>query len=400
MRAPARLGSGVVGLALTVLVACSAATLPTPAPTASVASSVATATLTPMPGAPDGGWVERAVPETTTTGGADLASTVDGQTRFIHIVYNVEEGLEGGWDASLYLRTQNEGQAWSERLLIEGVSPRIATAGPNVYLAFQAYRCGGAGLLRNRDHGRRNAWSALTCVTRSREMRPDSAMAIAATDTLVYLASVDVSTHRTGVRISRDHGTTWRQVDMGPARGDESGVVGPVEMAATGRLAAVLWSDRGTTFARSSVDAGAHWSAATTLSGGIRSASAGDSRLAFGGTDSDGSPRVLIWTEADGWRAVAVPGGASTVPIAQSSDVALGPGMSVAASYAGSCPADMAQLQGDTRWTASADGGLTWKELQPLPRCATDLAMVWADDGRAFLLFYGEDGSYVLAVHP
>src|SRR2546423_12460068 len=94
-------------------------------------------------------------------------------------------------------------------------------------------------------------------------------------------------------------------MDIGPARGDESGTVGPVSVAATGRLVAVAWSDRGATLARVSIDAGGHWGNPTPLLERASSAAAADSRLAFGGTSKDGAPAVSIWTESEAWRALA-----------------------------------------------------------------------------------------------
>src|SRR2546423_5266717 len=188
-------------------------------------------------------------------------------------------------------------------------------------------------------------------------------------------------------------------MDIGPARGDESGTVGPVSVAATGRLVAVAWSDRGATLARVSIDAGGHWGNPTPLLERASSAAAADSRLAFGGTSKDGAPAVSIWTESEAWRALAVPEARLAPSTYHGAAVALGPATSLAVTYLASCPAEETQPAGDTRWTNSPDGGVTWRALPPLPRCAGGSPILWRSDGRAFLLFYGDE-SYVLAVHP
>jgi hypothetical protein len=412
----ARAGAGcVVAAAVTVVIAaCSPNPTQSPPASASLASSVAAGTLvpsgspppsvpTPVPVASMGAWIVRPVLDYTTSGGADLASTVSGKTQFIHVVVsNLEEGMEGGFDASVYFRTRNAGLGWEDRLLIGGMSPRIAAAGANVYVAFEAYGCqGGAGVLRNSDHGRRGTWAPLTCVTRNQAMGSEDAPAIAATGSLVYVASIDEGTGRVAIGISRDRGRTWRRVDLGPARPDGSGIVGAVAVAATGRLAAVAWSDRGATFTRVSLDAGVHWGASSALPGRVASASARGSRLAFGGAADDGSSSVFMWAARDGWGEIAVPAIPPTSPAEpRTATVALGAGTSVAVTHAVCHSTDWAGVEGDTWWATSPDGGVTWKPLEPLPVCAGDAPIVWGADGRAFLLVPGEEEGYALAVHP
>jgi hypothetical protein len=413
MRARAGAGRAVAVAATVVMAACSPNPTQSPSATATVAPSVGAATLlpsgslppsfeTPVPVASMGAWVVRPVPEYTTSGGADLATSVDGKTQFIHVVVsNLEEGMEGGFDASVYFRTGNAGLGWDDRLLIGGMSPRIASAGPNVYVAFEAYGCrGGSGVLRNSDHGRRAAWAPLSCVTRNPVRGSEGAPAVAATGSLVYVASVDDVTGRVAVGISRDRGRTWRRVDLGPVRPDESGIVGPVQVAATGRFAAVAWSDRGGTFTRVSVDAGVHWGPSSSLPGGVASSSARGSRLAFGGAADDGSTAVFIWAQRDGWGEIAVPAIPPASPLEpRSATVALGPGTSVAVTHA-VCRSTQAGLEGDTWWATSPDGGVTWRPLEPLPVCAGTGPIAWGADGRAFLLVPGEEEGYALAVHP
>jgi hypothetical protein len=352
--------------------------------------SAPTPTATPVP-AP--AWAEHDLSAYTTAGGADLAATVDGETTFVHVVAsNLEEAWENGDDASVYLRTANEGRTWRKQLMLGGYSPRIATAGRRVYVAFAAYQCrSGIGVLRNRDHGRRGAWSDVTCLTR--EHGGLSSLAIAATGDLVYVASADEATGRVAVRISGDRGRIWKRVRLGVAHMNEDEVVGPVEVAASGSMAAVAWSDDGVVVARVSTDSGRHWrSLADVAAGSVHSASAHGSRVALAGFDSEGSPWIRAWTDAGDWRAIAIPdAGTRSMSDSWVAEVALGPGAGTAlVTCAG----------GDAYWAISADGGATWEEPRRVRDCPDEMSVLWTADGRAFVIHSDGDEGYALAAGP
>jgi hypothetical protein len=339
-------------------------------------------------------WVEHDLDADTTAGGADLAATVDGETTFVHVVAsNLEEAWENGDDASVYLRTANEGRKWGKQLMIGGGSPRIATAGRRVYVAFAAYQCGGGiGVLRNGDHGLRRAWSDVTCLTR--DQGGMSSLAIAATRDRVYVASADDATGRVAVRVSDDRGRTWRRVRLGVAHINEDEEVGPVEVAANGSMAAVAWSDDGVVVARVSTDSGRHWRpVANVAPGSVHSASAHGSRVALAGFDGEGSPWVRVSTAAGDWRAIAIPeAGTRSMSDSWVAEVALGPGSGMAlVTCAG----------GDARWATSADDGATWEEPQRVRDCPDEMSMLWTADGRAVLLHSdGDEVQYALAAGP
>lgn len=427
MGAELRPGRSFVGLAVVaLLMGCSTNQSPIPSATASPAPSVAVAT--PGPGAPSPtpfascsptltrtptatraptepgpAWVEREVPEYTTDGGADLAMTVAGEDELIHVaVSNLEGAWNEGDDASVYLRTGNDGRTWSQRLLVGGMDPRLAAAGRNVYLAFEAFGCGqGVGFMRNADHGRRRAWSSLACLTRTQNYM--GSPAIAATGRLVYVASSNDETGRVAVHVSRDHGKTWTRVPLGSASDEDGYPGGAVAVAATGHLVAVAWEKRDVTYARVSVDAGRHWGPIGRLADGItKSASARGGRLAFSGAhgtcgeevDSGVAAWGRISADPGAWVDVPMPGVAGSCSGPGGGFMALGPNANLGVLY--HPDAD------DCAWTTSADDGATWGAPEVLPWCADELSIIWTADGRRFVLHNGGMDEYpvVLAVSP
>ena len=202
-------------------------------------------------------WVERDIPVFTTSGGADVDSTADGDTRYVHaVVSNIEEGWPLGDhadDASEYIRTRSDGRQWGNPLLIGGMVPRLAASGHHVYLTYEAYACGsGIAVRRNNDHGRRGAWSSVICLTRNAELDSMWGPDIAAAGRFVYVVSRSRPLHAAVVRVSRDHGRTWTHASLGHA-------TDTVSVAAAGHVAVVAWTDRGVSYARLSLDGGRHW---------------------------------------------------------------------------------------------------------------------------------------------
>jgi hypothetical protein len=342
-------------------------------------------------------WVARPVPEDTTHGGADVAGTIEGQSRFIHVVVsNLEEGWEDAADASVYTRTSSEGGRWEQRLLIGGMNPAIAAAGREVYLAFHAYGCdSGLGFLRNPDHGHLESWSAVSCLTKDSRF---TSAAIAASGSLVLVTSVDEQSAEVALWVSNDHGQTWAEGRLGSAGGTEPGSVGSVEVAATDHLAAVAWVDRGVTVARISQDAAGHWGNPTPIAdGAVRSASAQDSRVAFSGASiADGSPWGQIWTEGGDWRAMSLPSSGPrphSLPWTTYVILEPPPGVVVAA-HSDAEPCALV-------WWSSADDGATWEPRGTAPGCASDAAVLWTREQQAVLQYDEEQADgYVLWVSP
>lgn len=425
MGAELRPGRSFVGLAvIALLIACSTNQSPIPSATASPAPSVAVATPrsgapsptpiaspspTPTPTAtrapiePGQAWVEREVPEYTTEGGADLAVTVEGEDEFIHVaVSNLEGAWNEGGDASVYLRTRNDGRTWSQRLMVGGMDPRLAAAGRNVYLAVEAYRCGeGVGFMRNADHGRRGAWFTLACLTRAQNYM--GSPAIAATGRLVYVASSNDETGRVAVHVSRDRGRTWTRVPLGSASDEDGYPGGDVVVAATGHRVVVAWEKRDVTYARVSEDAGRHWGPTGRVADGMtHSASARGGRLALSGAHwtcgAEVDPGVATWGRISGdpgaWVAVPMPGAVRSCSGHGGGFLELGPNANLGVLYYPDAD--------DCAWTTSADDGATWGAPEVLPWCADELSIIWTADGRRFVLHNGgkDEYPYVLAVSP
>lgn len=346
-------------------------------------------------------WVVRsAVPETTDIGPADLAATVAGDTEYIHTVTPVEELLDGA-DGAVYWRSGDGGRQWRQRFEMGGWSPQLAAAGRQVYIAYQDYGCVGIGVRRNSEHGRRRAWSGPTCLARTAQLA--GSPEVAAADRFVYVASAGDARGRVAVHVSRDRGRTWSRVPLGSSR-DESGEAdGSVAVAATGRLAAVAWTDRNVSYVRISEDGGRRWSSPVRLSDGrVTSAAARDGRLAVSGLGDDGVPWVRLRAEDGTWRSITLPStrdGPPEVPCYGESWVVLGPAGGVAVPYA-DCRWD-GLVGGDdlrNRWVTTTDDGATWSTPDPLPGDVDEsIPIVWARDGRAYMLFYG-DQQYMLAV--
>ena len=340
-------------------------------------------------------WETRGLGENTTVGGGDLARTTDQDVEYLHaVVSNIEEAFDGGWDGSVYLRSQNGGQAWRERLLIKGISPRIAGAGSTVFVAFEGYECGGgAAVLRNTDHGKARSWSRVACVTKRQTLATEYAPSIAATDGTVAVAWIDERTGDATAAVSWDDGKSWTAHRLGRARGDESGIVGPVEVAADGTILAVVWFDRGDTVARVSVDSGRTWGTPETIArGGVASASAAGGLVAFMGSDSDQSSWIEVWSRSRGWSSFPVPATEGTSIRDQAMALGTDRSLGVASSV---CNAD--RNAGETQSFISKDPGTTWIPQTPLSECATEPVMLRPPDGRILLLYY-DDAGYTLAV--
>ena len=339
-------------------------------------------------------WARRPVPEYTTAGGADVAVTTDGTTRYAHVVVsNLEEAWVNGDDASVYLRTRTDGRTWNQRLMVGGYDPRIAAGGRYVYLVFEAYRCGeGVGLMRNSDHGRRGAWSAVTCLTRTSNYM--GSPAIAAAGGLVYVASSNDATGRVEVHVSRDRGRTWSRTKLGAAVDREGSPGGQPIVVAAGRLAAIAWENGGATYVRVSKDGGRHWAKPIKLADGWpKSASARGTRLAFTGiagscdeSDAGGTAWGRLWDDSGSPVAVPITQTVRSCYVAWDARLVVGPDASLGVvSYtdANGCR---------TEWKTSRDGGASWSPPEPLPGCVSEpSSIVWGSDGALVLLAGGGD---------
>ena len=346
-------------------------------------------------------WTIRPVPEYTTSGGGAIARSVAGNADYLHVVAaNLEEAWVNYDDASVYLRTADEGLTWDQELMIGGAEPTVAAAGRHVYVAFQAYSCGGGvGVMRNGDHGRRAAWSTVSCLTRDRDINSMWAPAIAATGSLVYVTSIDPATGRAVVWSSRDHGRTWAKQRLGSS--DAEGW--PPNVAATGAIAAVAWTNDGVARVRMTLNEGRDWGSPTRLAtGSVTGTSAGGTRLAFSGidgacdgeADEGGIAWGKTWTDSGPWVDLKIPGPARSCMSSWGAAVVLGPGQELGlASY---LDAESDRMV----WRSSPDNGITWGSPEPFPGGGEKLSLVWSDNGRIFSFGAGRgDYTYGVAVH-
>ena len=370
----------------------------TQGPTTPAPSSFPSTSASPIPSQAASEWVVRDVPEYTTTGGADLTRTVDGSTGYVHVVVsNLEEAWEGFNDASVYLRTEDDGRTWSKRLLVGGMFPQLASSGRHVYLAYEAYACGGGiGVLRNDQHGLRRAWAPVSCVTPSGSVGSEGSPAIAASGKLVYVAASNDTNGRIVAHVSRDRGRTWSHVRLGSAHETDGFPGGLVKVAATRDLAAVAWTDRDRTLVRVSTDAGRHWGRTTLLAaGGVTAGSGAGPRLAFTGATRDGLPWLRVRRDDGTWERVALPGGRLGA-----GSVALGDAASI--TYA-ACGFELPDGSiGPSTWVTSSDGE-TGVSRGSLPQCDATDPMLLAVDGQSYLVAgaTGEDDyTYGLAASP
>jgi hypothetical protein len=344
-------------------------------------------------------WTSRGIPEFTTEGGAGIAGTIDGATRYTHVVVsNLEEACCGGLDASVYDRTADDGASWGQRLLLRGVEPTVAGADGHVYVALEAYECRlGLGILTNDVHGRRGRWSATNCLTTDGELDSEWAPAIAATGSSVYVAAIDARTKRARVWTSSDNGRSWTDSALGPARPDAAGCcLGPVRVGATSEHVLVAWSDQGRVVTRISDDGGRTWAETTKLASGRVSGAAGASgHLAVAGTGSDRTAWIRAWSQQGGWLTVPLPtdGPASETPTGAAVAMNLDPAGALTYFACWLVGTDSTELRLST---ASADG-LDWSTPEPAPGCAMQSLGV---EGRILQIAGpAEDGEgYTLAI--
>jgi hypothetical protein len=344
-------------------------------------------------------WTSRGIPEFTTEGGAGIAGTIDGATRYTHVVVsNLEEACCGGLDASVYDRTADDGASWGQRLLLRGIEPTVAAADGHVYVTLEAYECrSGIGILTNDAHGRRGRWSATNCLTTDGELDSEWAPAIAATGSSVYVAAIDARTKRARVWTSSDNGRSWTDSALGPARPDAAGCcLGPVRVGATSEHVLVAWSDEAKVVARISHDAGRSWEAATALAPGVVStAAAAGARLAVTGTRTDQGAWIRAWSQQGGWVTVPLPtdGPASETPTGAAVAMNLDPAGALTYFACWLVGTDGTELRLST---ASADG-LDWSTPEPAPGCAVE--SVGAEGRLLQIAGPAEDGEgYTLAI--
>lgn len=372
--------------------------LTAPSPTSTLAGPPTTsASRSAVPIGPSPAWVDRSLKEESGFV-AGLAATTQAGSLSFHALVSEEEVLDDGLDAEVYLRTRDEGRTWGERRLIRGTDSKIATAGQHVYVATYAYECGGVGVLRNNDDGRAAAWSVPSCLTRNRDLDSEWAPEITATASDVYVTSVDQETNDVAVWVSHDSARTWTRQVLGKASLDGC-CIGPLKVAATNDLVAVTWTDGGVTMTRISSDGGSEWGGVTRLSIGYpTSASARDSRLAFGGAGPTGSSWASILSEGQ-WESVEVPSPQMRSDIVpDASSIALGPEMRFGVLY---CESAASDGPNDPVWVAAVDGApdVNWGTPERLPGGCVDFpAVVWTDDGILATLIQGDEESPVLAV--
>lgn len=368
-----------------------------PSPSAADVSPSPAQTIVASPTPSPIAWTAVAIPEYTTVGGADIARGLDSGAEFIHVVVsNREDGWpvgEGILDASVYERSTDGGLTWGDELVMGGTSPQVAADGRNVIVTYLAYDCGsGIGVQRNRDGGASGAWSRVICLTRRPrwDFGSDVAPHIATGDGTVYVAAAESRAH-VAVWISRDRGRTWTKTILGD-RDAEADTDWPetIDVAATGDLVAVAWSDRrGGVLARASGDSGVTWTPSEPIGsrpGALVSASGSDHRLAFSG-GSGADTWIALWVEDGGWTSVSTanvaPAGPSVV-LRPDADVAL---------LDGYCRRDDAtDMATGSRWWASTDNGRTWASPVDVSGCLQEPHPIWTSDGRILLIEVLDDG--------
>ena len=420
MRGGSLLTASAVSIAL-VLGGCSATSpstsqptiAPTSAPTSSPQPALTTGpspTMTPQGSTSSSApvdWSKVDIPKGSTAGGADLARGIDGGTEYLHVVVsNVEDAWQtsqGPSDASAYLRSSDGGQTWSRSRLLGGGAPQVAADGHHVYLAYLAYQCGnGIGVQRNDNNGADGSWSQITCLTRTGTGGSETAPSMTAGTDAVYVVAPRDASH-INVWTSRDHGRTWTRSAIGgrAKQSDDNLWWNTIEVAASREFAATAWSDgRGNVLARTSTDAGRHWSSAERIGPGDVVSSAGsDTRLAFGGFGPAGS-WVALWKAGHGWTSIPAPEAAPFEPmdLGYGGIVALRPDRDVGLLY-DQCRWNGEGYDGNQRWATSTDNGATWGDIEQIARCGDLLPLTWTPDGRVLALGYGDEG-YRLSIGP
>jgi hypothetical protein len=354
------------------------------------------------------------VPGGDTGGGAGIALGAGGR---IHVVTsNVEEAWQVPpySDASTYASTRGRATRWRGSMLFGGIAPGVAAHGDAVWATYVAYACGGSpyerggiGVSRSPDGGR--TWFGPVCLTRDLRLDSSWGALVGAGAGAVHVAG-SPGKRQLGVWTSRDGGVTFQYAMLAERTRTRCCGDGGAAIAVAGRNAAIAWDAGGGRISvRRSDDAGRTWSRIRDLPLDTIVGGAGrHGRLVFWGRMA-GTPTLVTWTSAHGWRSSPLPPETAAATITgvdgSAAPLIVAPGNNHGVGVlapTGDCAYDdeTEAITGTSLWITSQDDGRTWSTPATVTGCTWEGVLAIADDGRPYVLVESVESGYDLLVGP